>query len=120
MFLYVYGTLKKGRNNHGYLDGANYMGNFITSEDYSLIVSGLPFLVKRKSKLGGVRGEVYKIDRDILTGIDKLEGHPGFYRREVTTVINEDTKEPLDVFAYVHPDVFNNTFDYSFKVCREY
>lgn len=119
MYLYVYGTLKKGKNNHGYLSGATFMGNFTTSGDFSLIVSGLPFLVKRPSR-SGVRGEVYKIDSDTLRRIDRLEGTPDFYLREVITVNSEDTKESLDVYAYTHPDVFIDYPDADFKICREF
>lgn len=119
MYLFAYGTLRKGRSNHGYLSNSTYVGNFITSCDFSLIISNLPFLVKRRSK-SGVRGEVYKIDSNTLKNIDRLEGVPDFYNREVITVINEETGETLEAYAYTHPDIFNKNFQYNYKVCREF
>lgn len=119
MYLFCYGTLKKGRNNHEYLDGSDFLGNFITSRDFSLVVAGLPFLVKRSSR-SGVKGEVYKIDSETLREIDRLEGHPNFYYREVITVYNEENGEPLEVYSYIHPDIFNKNFDFNYRVCREF
>jgi len=119
MYLLAYGTLKRNRNNHEYLNNATYMGNYYTSGDFTLIVSGLPFLVRRRSERG-VKGEVYKVNSDILRQIDKLEGHPSLYRREVITVYNEDTKELLEVYTYTHPDIFNHNFEYDYKTCYEY
>jgi len=119
MYLYVYGTLKKNRHNHKYLDGAEFIGNFITSKDFTLAVSELPFMIKRPSK-SGVRGEVYKINSKLLKDIDMLEGHPLFYKREKITVYNEDTQETLKVYAYIHPDIFNQDFWLGYEIKNEF
>lgn len=120
MYLYCYGTLKKGRHNHGYLAESTFMGNFITSDAFSLIVSNLPFLVRRRSRFGGIRGEVYKVNPDVIRRLDTIEGHPDYYHRELIKVYNEDTKEALEVYAYVYPDVFNKHFNHEYYLCREY
>lgn len=120
MYLFCYGSLKKGRHNHGYLADSTFVGNFITSDAFSLIVSDLPFLVRRRSRLGGIRGEVYKVSPDDIRRLDALEGHPDYYQRELITVYNEENNEALEVYAYIYPDVFNKHFNHKYRICREY
>lgn len=119
MFLYVYGTLRKGRANHHYLDGAKYLGEYITDNNYTLIVSGLPFLVKRKG--AGVKGELYQVTPDMIREIDKLEGVPSFYKRELIHVTSFETGQTAEAYTYVHPDIFNKKdFQWDYVVKREF
>ena len=43
-----------------------------------------------------VVGEVYAVDRAILAGLDRLEGHPHFYRRQLVRL-----KDGERVLAYL-------------------
>ncbi len=82
MRVIVYGSLKKGFYNHKLLkdEGAIFIDNFISEPIYSMYSLGwYPAVVE-----GGdtpIFGEVYEIGD--FTKLDKLEGHPKWYRREL-------------------------------------
>ena len=78
--MFVYGTLLAGEHNHRYLVGARLIGEARTPAAFRLYDLGaFPGLVR-----GGdhsVVGEVYAVDEATLASLDRLEGHPDFYRR---------------------------------------
>lgn len=78
--IFVYGTLLKGGGNHRLLTTARFAGAARTAPAFELRdLGGCPGLV-----LGGtqaVMGEVYEVDEPTLAALDRLEGHPRFYRR---------------------------------------
>jgi gamma-glutamylcyclotransferase (GGCT)/AIG2-like uncharacterized protein YtfP len=78
--VFVYGTLLAGERNHRLLKTARPAGSDATLPRYELRHLGhFPGLVR-----GGTRsigGELYDVDAPTLFGLDKLEGHPDFYRR---------------------------------------
>lgn len=118
MKLFVYGTLKKGYNNHHYLDTAKYLGQYYCDNTYALVQSGLPFLVKRKGM--GAIGELYEVDLETIKAIDKLEGHPFFYRRTNIFVKSMVDDKEIEVYTYIHPDIFDKNFGYGYKIVKEY
>lgn len=119
MLLYVYGTLRKGRSNHELIKHLPFLGEAVTDNNYTLVVSGLPFLVKRKGE--GVKGELYKIDPDTLRAVDRLEGVPNFYYREPIWVTDMNTGETVEAYTYLHPDVFNKKdYPWDYVVKREF
>lgn len=87
-FLFVYGTLKRGFNNHGYLIGSDFVGIFeiegakLLDLGYApgLLLAGLPF--DDKARASKVRGELFKVDKKTIERIDALEGHPSLYERQ--------------------------------------
>jgi gamma-glutamylcyclotransferase (GGCT)/AIG2-like uncharacterized protein YtfP len=76
----VYGTLLSGEPNSDLLHRTDLLGDAFTEPNFTLVSLGaFPAMIA-----GGetaVRGEVYAVDRWTLTALDRLEGHPGFYRR---------------------------------------
>lgn len=116
--IFVYGTLKKGRTNHFFLEGCDFKGTYFTTNDVTLVHCALPFLVKRKGQ--GCKGEVYEIDDSILRSIDYLEQHPNFYRREHIWVTQEDTGEQIKAWAYIHPDIFQGDFNRKYEIITNY
>lgn len=119
MYLFCYGTLKRGESNHDFIANCEYVGDYFTDKTFTLVVAGLPFLVKRKGV--GVKGQLFKIDKDTLRAVDRLEGHPNFYRREIITVTNVDSGEDMEAYAYIHPDTFNERdFPWEYSVRREF
>lgn len=85
--LFVYGTLLSGEPNHGLLAPATFVRDVQTEAAYELRDLGaFPALVRRG--VGMVSGELYDVDAPTLATLDRLEGHPRFYRR--TRVVLED------------------------------
>jgi gamma-glutamylcyclotransferase (GGCT)/AIG2-like uncharacterized protein YtfP len=79
--VFVYGSLLAGLGNHRVLRGAPLLGPARTPPEFAMFsLGGFPGVVR-----GGetaIEGEVYEVDAATLAGLDQLEGHPRFYRRE--------------------------------------
>lgn len=85
MLVFVYGTLKEGYGNHRHhlqREGVNYKGEYITPAEWTMFsLGGFPGVMK-----GGntpITGEVYEIDKEVFRGLDRLEGFPRFYDRDL-------------------------------------
>jgi len=84
-FLFVYGSLKKGFDNHNLLNKyakrvgkASTVGKFAMYEDS---FGNYPYLVKEP--ITKVMGELYEIKRkELLDKIDDFEGAPEYYQRK--------------------------------------
>ena len=79
--VFVYGTLLMGESNSYLLKNAQFDGVAITKPEYVLVdMKWYPAAVQ-----GGktsIWGEVYLVNSYLLDAIDRLEGHPNFYRRQ--------------------------------------
>jgi gamma-glutamylcyclotransferase (GGCT)/AIG2-like uncharacterized protein YtfP len=83
--VFVYGSLKHGLSNHRLLEKAVYAGEG-TLEGYRMYSLGAFPAIVEGTPLGQesrwtVEGEVYEVSAEILAALDRLEGHPSFYRR---------------------------------------
>ena len=96
--IFVYGTLKKGKQFNYLLNKAKFIGNAETVERYSLYFDGIPYLVK-SDEVSHVKGEVYELDSELLKMIDEFEEHPNYYVREMVKVKLTDG-EVVSVWAY--------------------
>ena len=84
----VYGTLKKGYNNYNrYLTGSKHVGAGKTKEKYPLVIKGLPYLIEERGKGYNVSVDVFKVSDPVLSELDKLEGHPNWYKRKQIPVV---------------------------------
>ncbi len=100
--IFVYGTLKRGKFFHDeYLgnDKSNFLGPAKASTDFSLYIDALPHLVREKTDKP-VHGELYEVDEQVLGELDKLEGHPSYYRREIIEVFDDRNERTL-AWAYI-------------------
>jgi len=81
--VFVYGTLKRGKSNHGLLAGATYLGTDTVRGPYSMVDLGwYPGVVRLDDSVDSpIVGEVYEVDEPTLHSLDCLEGHPDFYER---------------------------------------
>lgn len=78
--VFVYGTLLSGEPNHRLLATAKPLGPARTALGYRLHDLGsFPAMVEGGE--GAVDGELYEVDDGTLAALDRLEGHPDFYRR---------------------------------------
>ena len=104
-FLFVYGSLKKGFDNHKLLEKyakrvgkASTVGKFAMYEDS---FGNYPYLVKKP--VTKVMGELYKIKRkELLDKIDEFEGAPEYYQRKKIKV---KTHKGVNLaFVYIRED----------------
>lgn len=96
--VFVYGTLKKGFYNHRLLNG--YEPKQAKAPGINLYEgSSYPFA---KRGPGTAIGEVYEVDDQTMNRLDRLEGHPSFYKREETKVFCEGEFE--EAWIYLYPD----------------
>lgn len=99
--IFVYGTLRKEQNNHGYLADSRYLGKGKTVEKFALFASTIPFVEKNNS-VSQIIGEAYVVNDTVLRRIDSLEGHPNCYKRELV-YIQLDSGEIIQAWIYFYP-----------------
>lgn len=104
--VFVYGTLKRGFNNHGAL-GVNYrppQGKFVaeavTTDPFAMLDCGFPVLARGHDPMAFVHGEIYQVTDEILGRLDQLEGNGRMYERE-RVVVQTDTGEHVVVWVYI-------------------
>lgn len=105
----VYGSLRKGLGNHGFVEDQELLGEFQTPPMYEMrSLGGFPGI-----KNGGdtsVLMEVYEVDGSTLKSLDRLEGYregetSTFYDREVI-------ETPFgDAFTYTYVPNFNDNYN---------
>jgi gamma-glutamylcyclotransferase (GGCT)/AIG2-like uncharacterized protein YtfP len=93
-YLFVYGTLKRGKSNSRFLKDQTFIGKDTLTGNYKMFNMNVPFIVQSdKYPINTLRGELYSVTSSALKEIDKLEGHPYLYRRSPINVVldNEET-----------------------------
>lgn len=85
--VFVYGSLLAGQGNNRLLRTARFVGPGRTAPEYTMLsLGGFPGVVSGGST--PIEGECYEVDGPTLEALDRLEGHPSFYRR--TAIVLED------------------------------
>jgi gamma-glutamylcyclotransferase len=84
--IFVYGSLLKGLTNHRLLVRARPLGKARTTRGYRMHDLGHFPAVVADAEGGRIVGELYEVDADTLTALDRLEGHPRLYRRTLVTL----------------------------------
>ena len=105
-YVFVYGTLKIGKGNHGVLGNNKiFLGEAITSsKGFTMFGGGFPYVsdmdFDNPGHTGSIIGELYEIeDRATLENIDRLESVPAlFVKREVDVV----TLDKLEYTAIIY------------------
>lgn len=81
--VFVYGSLKQGFHNFRLLHDAPFIGVDKTKGTL-LDLGSFPGLLAEGQTT--IHGEVYEVDGRSLARLDRLEGHPDFYKREFHTL----------------------------------
>ena len=99
-FVFVYGTLLKGRANYEhYLAPANPIMR-CEAEGFDLYELGAyPAAVEGT---GTIKGELYKVTLEQLEKLDRLEGNGSLYTREKTLVTGYSLFEKAEAYIYVY------------------
>lgn len=112
--LFVYGTLKRPWGNHGLLikHKSRFMGEAMTMDRFVLTES-FPYVWKPgavmqaayEPYLGHVVGELYAVTAAGLEAVDRLEGHPSYYRRTPIEVMfgPKDDLSHITAGIYLRP-----------------
>ena len=103
--VFVYGTLLRGESNHRLLKNAEFVGEGRTAPEYDLVDLGaFPGMVSGRNT--AIKGEIFGVNDDTLEALDRLEGHPGFYRRTKLKLAGFGTVE-----GYLFPRKRMNGYD---------
>lgn len=103
----VYGSLKSGESNNGLLINSELLDSGTTLPNYNLLdFKAYPGAIPGTNSL---RVEVWSVDSDTLSRLDRLESHPHFYKRE-EIVITLDSGSMVTAWMYIitKPDNYNN------------
>ena len=95
--VFVYGSLRQYGALHDYLNSSDFLGEKKTQKGFTLFSLG-PFPAMVRTGEGVVVGEVYEVNKQVLSILDQVEGHPDFYVR--TLIVLEDGEQ---VEAYLLP-----------------
>ena len=113
MLIFVYGTLKRNEPNYHLMERYGvFEDDGEIQGDYKLVVGSqyfIPFLIpidqsendsiSSQSKKKMIRGELFSVTD--IEEIDKLEGHPHWYTREIVKVKKMKNHEIVEAYAYV-------------------
>ncbi|MCX8084218.1 MAG: gamma-glutamylcyclotransferase [Calditerrivibrio sp.] len=100
--VFVYGTLKKGKQFNYLMKDAKFLGRAETVEKYAMYKDNIPYVVKDE-QVSTIKGEVYLVNEKILHELDKFEEHPNYYYRELIKV-RLDTGKEMDAYIYFFPE----------------
>jgi gamma-glutamylaminecyclotransferase len=102
--VFVYGTLKRGGENHGYLAGQTFLGNARTRPGFRLYhLKGYPGLVRDPADQQGVAGEVWGVTGKALATLDVFEGVPeGLYQRVPIDLQPPFDRATVTAYLYLH------------------
>ncbi len=114
IYLAVYGTLRKGFSNNKYfLKDEQYVGTGLTLEEYQMTARSIPF-VNKNIKDTNIVIDLFKIPQKTLLEIDRLEGHPDWYKREEIPVkVNNEIYKAWLYFSDSVGDMIIKSGDYS-------
>ena len=80
MYIFVYGSLKKGFSNHHRMENSEFICSTRTLEEFAMVdLDMFPGVIKDK-KVSCIQGEVYNLNTNTLEQIDIYEGE--WYSRE--------------------------------------
>lgn len=106
MHIAVYGTLKKGFGNHRLLDprGFSFVGSFVSVNKFHMTSAGGFPIVYKDQPLHHIGVEVYKVtDPAYLSQVDRLEGHPNWYKREPVKFQNDNETIEAEMYMQEAP-----------------
>jgi gamma-glutamylcyclotransferase (GGCT)/AIG2-like uncharacterized protein YtfP len=100
--IFVYGTLKRGGTNHGYLAGQQFLAEARTAAGFVLYqLDGYPGLVPDPDAREGVTGELWAVDTACLRQLDALEGtDEGLYVRERITLTPPHDSQWVETYRF--------------------
>ncbi len=101
--VFVYGTLKRGGDNHHYLAYQQFLGAARTPAGYTLYSLGdYPGMVRAPADTAGVTGELWVVDDTCLRQLDLLEGvNEGLYERVTIKLASPPDEQSVETYLYL-------------------
>jgi gamma-glutamylaminecyclotransferase len=101
--VFVYGTLKRGGDNHPYIAYQQFLGPARTPPGYTLYSLGdYPGMVRTPEDTAGVNGELWAVDDACLQQLDLLEGvAEGLYERVSLKLAAPADVGPVETYLYL-------------------
>jgi gamma-glutamylaminecyclotransferase len=101
--VFVYGTLKRGGDNHAHLAYQQFLGEARTPPGYTLYSLGdYPGMVRAADDTAGVTGELWAVDDACLQQLDLLEGTAeGLYERVSIKLATPADAQPVETYLYL-------------------
>src|SRR5262245_31024731 len=85
--LFIYGTLKRGMNNHSLLAGQTFLQTAKTKPLYRLLDLGpYPGLIATDKHGLAISGELWDVDQSSLQRLDSFEGVPTLFERRAVQI----------------------------------
>ena len=109
--VFVYGTLKRGFDNHHILAKSKLISTAKTLYNYPLICKypSFPYLIDAEGEGFCVHGEVYDATYRTMLRLDELEGYPDHYtRREIEVVLEDKTVTMATVYFLAEKIQYRN------------
>jgi gamma-glutamylcyclotransferase (GGCT)/AIG2-like uncharacterized protein YtfP len=102
--VFVYGTLKRGRENHRYMRGQRFVTEARTAPQFRLYdVGGYPGMVRHHEGLP-IQGEIWSVDAAALARLDVLEDIAGGeYARESLALAPPHETWHVQGYVYLLP-----------------
>jgi gamma-glutamylaminecyclotransferase len=99
--VFVYGTLKSGQSNHPLLQG--HSGQVAIAPNINLHAGPhYPFAVRGE---GQTIGEMYEVNKTTLRKLDRLEGHPHDYKRELIPILLAEGQQ-IEAWIYLNQKAY--------------
>lgn len=107
--VFVYGSLKRGYGNHGFLVDQNFLGVAKTSESnfYMVSLGAFPATIRHESGKK-ITGEVYEVDEQTFKSLDQLEGQGSLYSRNKEMFDLQNGKK-VEAWIYLMPRQIANS-----------
>lgn len=109
MKIFVYGTLKLNQPNHHFLRGRStrIAANARIAGLKLYDLGAFPGAVMSSEASDCVYGEIYEVHHDnedfVRQSLDRLEGHPSFYERQVRQATDENgSHHDVNVYVFLH------------------
>lgn len=104
--MFVYGTLMSGQPRNSVLAGCYYLGPKKTWPAYSLHeLVGADFPALCEDGVAAVLGELWLVSAYVVEALDRIEGHPNFYKRSQIRLSDDTQAEayllPVEVLKSV-------------------
>lgn len=101
--VFVYGTLKRGHSNHGYMAGQRFICEATTQSVYRLFdLGGYPGMIEAASDGLSIKGEIWEIDDACLRRLDVLEDvKGGEYARVFVKLAAPHESDAVEGYVYL-------------------